>query len=100
MNRFIPLAFTLVLPVAANSADHLGTPAPAKAADRTVVVKPGTKYINADRGDVVTVVHGDKSFTWEFDTFGAPNFALKEIAPGDFGTGHVRVYVSDRYDDK
>ncbi len=75
------------------SGQHLGSAAPAARADRRIVLKPSTRYANVDRGETVTFVYGDKSFTWYFDTLGEPNFRLAEIAPKDFGTGHVQVYV-------
>lgn len=101
MNRSHRLAVLAVLaflavPLAAQSTDHRGSVAPAKNAARTVVIQPDAKYVNVDRWEIVSLMYNDKSFTWKFDTFGAPNFSLAEIAPSDFGTGHVRVYVSDR----
>lgn len=74
---------------------HLGKVAPPKAASRTIVITPQTKYANVTRGEVVTFQNGDKSFTWNFDTLGAPTFRLAEIAPKDFGIGHVQVYVAN-----
>lgn len=74
---------------------HLGTAVPEGAAARKIVITPRTKYANVKRDEVVTFQNGDKSFTWKFDTLGTPNFPLAEIAPKDFGTGHVRIYVDE-----
>lgn len=72
---------------------HLGIAAPVAAAERRIVLNSGTRYANVVRGETVTFVYGDKSFPWQFDTLGQPSFRLAEIAPKDFGTGHVQVYV-------
>jgi len=42
----------------------------------------------------VTIVNGEQAFTWMFDTLGTPSFELAKIAPRDFGTGHLSVYVA------
>jgi hypothetical protein len=44
-----------------------GSPAPAEAATKTIVVLPETKYVNLTGGDIVRFIVGDKSFTWSFD---------------------------------
>lgn len=73
---------------------HLGTAASVDAAERRIVITPGARYANVTRGEVVTFAYGDKAFAWKFDTLGTPNMALAEIAPRDFGSGHVRIYVA------
>lgn len=78
----------------------LGSAAPVAAAERRIALNPGTRYANVVRGETVTFVYGDKSFTWQFDTLGEPNFRLAEIAPQDFGTGHVQVYVGPNPSDR
>lgn len=98
MNRSHRLAALAVLasvtvPLTAQSADHLGTLASAKNADRTVVLQLDTKYVNVERGEIITLLYHDKSFTWKFDTFGLPTILLSEIAPGDFGAEQVRIAV-------
>jgi hypothetical protein len=47
--------------------DFWGSPAPAAAATKTIVVTPETKFVNLIGGDIVRFVVGDKSFTWSFD---------------------------------
>jgi Heavy-metal resistance protein CzcE len=44
-----------------------GSPAPAAAATKTIVVTPETKFVNLIGGDIVRFVVGDQSFTWSFD---------------------------------
>lgn len=87
------LITALGLPAAATAAEHFGGPALAKNADRTVVLTADTKSVNIERGEIVTLVYMDKSFTWKFDTLGVPTFPVADIAPKDFGTGHVRLAV-------
>lgn len=73
---------------------HLGVSAPEASAARRISLAPDTRYANVLRGETVTFVHRGKAFTWNFDTLGTPVFELAEIAPRDFGTGHVRIYVA------
>lgn len=72
----------------------LGTPAQAALASRIIRLGIGSEYVNVNRGEVVTIVNGENAFTWMFDTLGTPSFELAKIAPQDFGTGHLRVYVA------
>lgn len=73
---------------------ELGATAPAAAAERRIVLDTDTRHANVTRGETVTFVYRDRAFTWKFDTLGTPNFLLRQIAPKEFGTGHVRVYVA------
>lgn len=73
---------------------HLGSAAPEAAAGRTIELRPGTKYVNVVRTETVKLVREGKSFTWNFDTLGTPNFNLAEVAPRDFPASGVRVYVA------
>lgn len=72
----------------------LGTPAQAALATRIIKLGTGSEYVNVNRGEAVTIVNGEKAFTWMFDTMGTPSFELAKIAPRDFGTGHLSVYVA------
>ncbi len=72
----------------------LGTPAPAALATRVIKLGAGSKYLNVNRGEIVTIVNGEKAFTWRFDMVSMPSLELAKIAPRDFGTGHLRVYVA------
>lgn len=73
----------------------LGVSAQGMQADRVVKINAKTKYVNVIRGTVVSIVNGDKTFTWKYDTLGTPRIELAKIAPADFGAGKVMVYVSD-----
>lgn len=73
--------------------DPLGSAASTAAAQRIERVSPDQRYINVFRGEIVTFVSGDKSFTWHFDTLNAPVFDLAAIAPSDFTPQKVTVYV-------
>ena len=72
----------------------LGTSAQGALTARVVKLGPGSKYLNVYRNEIVTIVNGEKAFTWKFDTLGEPSFGLGKIAPRDFGADHVHVYVS------
>jgi len=76
----------------------LGMAAPEALADRVIKLGAGSESLDVVRGKIVTIVNGEKSFTWRFDTFGEPSFALAKIAPRDFGTGHIRVNVMTDWD--
>ncbi len=72
----------------------LGTPAQGVLAARVIKLGAGSKYLNVNRGEIVTIVNGEKAFTWRFDMVSMPSLELAKIAPRDFGTGHLRVYVA------
>ena len=72
----------------------LGTPAQGALAARVIKLGTGSEYLNVNRGEVVTIANGEQAFTWMFDTLGTPSFELAKIAPRDFGTGHLSVYVA------
>jgi hypothetical protein len=79
-------------PAASNA---FGTPAAANAAERTVVLGDQTRYINVNDGETVRFVHGDRSFTWNFDTVRRDGVAaLGQIAPMDFGDAGAKVYIA------
>ena len=64
-------------------------------ADRHVVIKADTKWVNIDDGDTVEFNVDGKSFTWHFDTLrGESAFELSKIAPQDVDVGKVVVYVA------
>lgn len=75
------------------AAELAGSPASVTAATRTVSLA-GTRYVNAVQGEVIKFVAGDKAFAWRFDTLNVPSFKLADIAPKDFPTGDVEVFVA------
>jgi plastocyanin len=80
---------------ASPKAANYGEAVPAQAAERTIVIKPDTKYVNVDNGQTVTFVEGDKTFTWHFDTLRpSDDFELSAIAPQDFKGDNIEVYVA------
>lgn len=73
--------------------DLLGAPAPVSAATRTVVIAPGTRYVNVIGGETIRFVVGDKSFGWAFDgTY--PSFDLNQVAPAAMLDHKVTAYVA------
>ena len=70
-----------------------GNPAQDASAQRSIELRPGTRYVNVEAGETVRFVSPGKSFSWHFDTLGTPVFSLGEIAPKDANVGNVTVYV-------
>ena len=73
---------------------QLGTSVSVKTG-RVVKIAPGTRYINAEHFEIVTI-ENDKgqSFTWQFDTLIAPTgFPLRRIAPPGYDSGKAWVYI-------
>lgn len=76
------------------AAPRLGTPIHGAAADRTVVIEPGAKWVNVNRNETVKFVLGNQSFTWRFDTLTQSVIELEKIAPaGLLGGSAIKVYV-------
>lgn len=92
-NVYLAQADSVKVTRAANA--PLGVSAQGAPADRVVKINAKTKYVNVIRGTVVSIVNGDKTFTWKYDTLGTPKIELVKIAPADFGAGKVMVYVSE-----
>lgn len=90
--RIRNFAFSLTLCLAASSAfaqsrsttrlDLLGDPAPLSAAQRTIVIKPDTRYVNVTGGEIIQFQAGDQRFAWQFDVAMTVNsFNLNQVAP-------------------
>jgi hypothetical protein len=105
MNTLPRIALIASIAFALNAPAHAlglsGTPtdygsiAAAQSANREITLDANSKFINVDNGETVTIHNGGKSFTWTFQTFpGTSSFDLKAIAPQDFDTAGVRVYVA------
>jgi hypothetical protein len=101
---FVPTLAALALSAASLSAaaltfgDLYGEPADASAAERTIVVTPGTKFVNVKHGEVVKIVAGGKEFAWAFD--GLPQaFDLAKVAPSGAIDHSVRVYIATTEED-
>jgi hypothetical protein len=78
-----------------NANAPMGTPAQGMPADRVIKLTAKTKGVSVLWGTVVTIMNGDKSFTWRYDTLGTKPFELAKIAPADFGAGKIMVHVVD-----
>lgn len=72
-----------------------GAAAPAAAAERTVELAPGAKWVNVANGETVRFTAGGKSFSWRFQTLQSEaSFELSKIAPAGAGVDGVQVYVA------
>ena len=77
-----------------------GTPATATSADRIVRLGPNSHRVNVAYGETVRFVaesgnSSERSFTWRFDVIpDGSNYDLSKVAPADFPSNNVRVYVS------
>lgn len=75
--------------------DLYGGPAPVSEAQRTIVIRPDTKHVNIEGGEVVRFVAGDKEFAWNFFVASSVrSFDLNEVAPPGVLDHRVRAYVS------
>ncbi|RZI44737.1 hypothetical protein EGT07_04835 [Herbaspirillum sp. HC18] len=94
----IVLALACALPCAASARSYVylyGDPAPDTAAGRTIVITPETRHINAEGGEVIRFIVGDRSFAWTFNVARTVNaFDLNEVAPPGLLDHKVRAYVS------
>jgi hypothetical protein len=75
----------------------IGSPAPATAAGRSIVIGADTTYVNVTAGTTVRFVIGEQSFTWNFQP-GGLNVApvdLRLLAPAGALDHKVIVYVAD-----
>ena len=72
-----------------------GDPAPVDAATRTIVIKPDTKWINVEGGEIIKFVVGDKTFAWNFFVgWTVTSFELNDVAPPGVLQQRVTAYVS------
>ncbi len=75
--------------------DLLGNPAPSNAATRTIVIKPDTKWVNVEGGEIINFVVGDKAFGWDFFVgSGISSFDLRRVAPPGILNHRVEAYVT------
>jgi hypothetical protein len=104
MKSRLPLLIALatILSVACTSppnnsvpANYLGEPGSPSAATRTIVVEPGTRWVNVTGGDIVKFKAGGKTFVWNFDVAdGVASFELNRIAPPGALNHPVVAYVA------
>lgn len=75
--------------------DLLGTGGVEKAAERTIVILPETRWVNVTSGETIRFVVGDRSFTWNFQTGATVTaFDLNQVAPAGMLTRRIVVYVA------
>lgn len=90
------LALSLAAAVqAATRLELLGDPAPARAATRTIVIAPDTRWVNVTGGEIVKFVAGGHEFVWNFngpDTINS--FRLNQVAPQGALDHPVQAYVA------
>ena len=81
--------------VTANAAtfpSYIGQLATAESPDRTIVINPGTRYVNVTQGERVKFVANGREFTVDFDG-ASHNFDLGQLAPERTIDHEVTAYV-------
>lgn len=76
-----------------NGRSWYGVPNSAESATRVIDVRT-TKAINVNCGETITFKNGDKQFTWRFDVANHRAVDLRKVAPADFTSEKLTVYVS------
>ena len=77
-----------------------GSPVTTTSVDRTVHVGPNSQRLNVAYGETVRFVAesgngSERSFTWRFDALPeGVSVELSQLAPADFPSPNVRVFVS------
>lgn len=72
-----------------------GEPAPASAAQRTIVIAPDTRHVNVEGGEIIRFVVGGKEFGWSFNNaLSVESFSLNAVAPPGLLNQPVHAYVS------
>ena len=91
----LTLSLTALSSIATTRLDLLGDPAPDSAAERTITIRPDTRYVNVTGGQVVKFEAGGKTFTWNFD---GPEsvwaFDLNQVAPSGMLNHVVTAYIA------
>jgi Heavy-metal resistance protein CzcE len=73
----------------------LGQPIPPAAAQKTIVIRPDTRWVNVTGGDTVRFLVGDKAFGWGFDVAaGVKAVDLERVAPPGMLDHPVVAYVA------
>jgi hypothetical protein len=73
--------------------DLYGSSAGAGMATRTIVIAPGTSYVNVTGGEIIRFDVDGKSFVWNFNGQRS-SFDLARIAPPSVLTRKVTAYVA------
>lgn len=77
------------------SRNVFGMPAPGGDVSRVVEIGPGAQSIRVTQDERVEFRSGNRSFSWQFSTWTTDSFDLALIAPPNFASGGVRVYVTE-----
>ncbi len=83
---------------AADPTARLGEQATPNQAQRTIVIKPTTKYVNVTEGEVVKFVANGKTFAWNFDSPEVSSFPLNRVAPVGALSQTVTAYITPNPD--
>jgi hypothetical protein len=73
----------------------LGDPVSAEQGLRTVEIKPGTKFVNVDHGEIIKFVANGKEFGFNFDDHNHMPFNLQQVAPAGVLDHQVMVYENE-----
>lgn len=101
LNRATLLIVSAAIAIGANAAGptgeapDFGAPVANVAAERTITVKPATRYVNVTDGETVKFAVDGKEFSWHFRTWpSAEQIALDKLAPKEIRASGVMVYVA------
>lgn len=76
-------------------AADFGAPVANSAAERTITIKPATRFVNVTDGETVKFAVDGKEFSWHFSSWpSAQQVALAKLAPRDTVVSGVTVYVA------
>ncbi|HEY5799869.1 MAG TPA: CzcE family metal-binding protein [Burkholderiaceae bacterium] len=73
--------------------DLLGTAVDAAGAQRTIVLRPSTCWVNVTGGEIIRFTNGEREFTWSFDG-PAHMLDLQRIAPPGFLDRPLFAYIA------
>lgn len=72
----------------------LGDPAAISAAERTIVIRPGTRHVNVTGGEIIRFDIGQQSFAWHFDgALNVTRLQLQQVAPAGVLDHPVIAYI-------
>lgn len=75
--------------------DLLGDAAPADAAARSVTIRPDTRYVHVEGGEIIRFIVGDKTFGWNFNgPLTVSSYDLRRVAPEGVLDHEVRVIIA------
>jgi len=73
----------------------LGDSAPPEVPARSIVIKPDTRYVHVEGGEIIRFVVDDKTFSWDFNgPLFVSSFDLRRVAPTGVLDHEVRVIIA------